>query len=166
MKETYKYKMIRKIMFCTGLIMLAEIVCPSVSFALTSGPAQPEFSSFEPVATTNMVNEFTGDMTYNIPILNLPGANGGGYAMSLSYHSGTSPEEEASWVGYGWTLNPGAINRQKRGFADDHFNKQVTEHNKMPMNWTVSAGASAGNLELFSVDVPLSVNAELRYNNY
>src|SRR4051812_4048441 len=169
MKETYKYKMIRKIMFCTGLIMLAEIVCPSVSFALTSGPAQPEFSSFEPVATTNMVNEFTGDMTYNIPILNLPGANGGGYAMSLSYHSGNSPEEESSWVGYGWTLNPGAINRGKKGFADDVKGQKVNYWNKVPANWTATLGGSVS-LEAFSLDLKkilgASVSSTLRYNNY
>src|SRR5688572_17046687 len=84
---------------------------PSVAWALTSGPTQPEFSSFEPVSSSNMVDEFTGDLTYNLPLLEVPGPHGGSYPVSLSYHSGTTPEEEASWVGYGWTLNSGAINR-------------------------------------------------------
>jgi hypothetical protein len=146
-------------------IFLFETVFPTVSLALTGGPASPEFSSFEPVATTNMVNEFSGDFTYNVPVVNIPGSDGGGYAMSLSYHSGESLESEASWVGYGWTLNPGAINRSKRGFADD--TKAIhTFHNDVPKNWTASVGTSIGDPELFSIDIPVSLNAGLRYNNY
>src|SRR5690606_28921980 len=81
-----------------ALNLLFEIVSPCVAMALTAGPSQPEFSSFEPVATTDMVNDFTGDFTYNLHVLNVPGPDGGGYFMSLSYHSGVSCEEEASWV--------------------------------------------------------------------
>lgn len=146
-------------------IIVFETVWPTASMALTSGPSSPEFSSFEPVATTNMVNEFSGDFTYNIPVLNIPGPDGSGYAMSLSYHSGESTESEASWVGYGWTLNPGAINRGKRGFADDTKSNH-TFINEVPKNWTASVGTSVGDPELFSVDIPVSGNIGLRYNNY
>jgi hypothetical protein len=95
----FKYTLSRRVLSFTGLIILLETFIPSFSFGLTSGPSQPEFSSFEPVATTNMVSDFSGDLTYNLPVVNIPGANGGGYALSLSYHSGASIEEEASWVG-------------------------------------------------------------------
>ncbi|MEO0554085.1 MAG: hypothetical protein AAF149_12835 [Bacteroidota bacterium] len=147
------------------LNMACYILEPTAVWALTSGPAQPEFSSFEPVATTNMVNEFTGDFTYNLPVIEVPGPHGSGYAMSLSYHSGTSPEEEASWVGYGWTLNPGAINRNTRGFPDDYNGKEVKYHNKVPNNWTVTVGVNVSG-EAFSIDVPVQGQASLRYNNY
>jgi hypothetical protein len=146
--------------------MLTEIIFPTFALALTSGPNQPEFSSFEPVATTNMVNEFTGDFTYNLPVLEVPGPHGSGYAMSLSYHSGVSPEEEASWVGYGWTLNPGAINRNTRGFPDDYKNDGVLYHNQVPENWTVTSGVSVAEPEFASTDFPLSATASIRYNNY
>lgn len=155
----------QRLALAMAVIMLAETMSPTLTWALTSGPAAPEFSSFEPVSTTNMVNEFSGDFTYNIPVINIPGASGGDYALSLSYHSGESLETEASWVGYGWTLNPGAINRGKRGFADDTKNN-IVHYNDVPANWTVSVGASAGNLEAFSFNVPLSANASIRYNNY
>ncbi len=148
-----------------ALIMILETIAPSVSMALTSGPSAPEFSSFEPVATTNMVNEFSGDLTYNVPVLDIPGADGGGYALSLSYHSGENLESEASWVGYGWTLNPGAINRSKRGFADDTRSIH-TFYNNVPKNWTASVGQSLGDVELFSTVIPISINGGLRYNNY
>lgn len=168
-KESGKYIFYRRVLLFTAICMLGEMLWPTVAFALTSGPAQPEFSSFEPVATTNMVSDFTGDFTYNIPVVNIPGANGAGYALSLSYHAGASPEEEASWVGYGWTLNPGAINRSKKGFPDDCNGSTVKYWNKAPKNQTVTLGAGVGT-EIFSKDlfksIGISVNASLRYNNY
>jgi hypothetical protein len=161
-----KYSIYRKIAVFVAINVLAQIFAPTAAWALTGGPASPEFSSFEPVATTNMVSEFSGDLTYNLPVINIPGVNGGGYAMSLSYHSGTTPEEESSWVGYGWTLNPGAINRGKKGFADDLDNAPVKYWNKTPANQTVAIGGSIGNLELFSFNAPVSANSSIRYNNY
>ncbi|MFZ1515362.1 MAG: hypothetical protein WAT21_08190 [Saprospiraceae bacterium] len=148
-------------------VMVTNTLFPTTAYALTSGPSSPEFSSFEPVATTNMVNEFTGEFTYNLPLLEVPGPEGSGYPLSLSYHSGTSPEEEASWVGYGWTLNPGAINRNKKGYPDDYKGAEVTNVNDVPANWTASLGGSAGGFEIFGFDgITAGLNAAIRYNNY
>ncbi|HEY4205206.1 MAG TPA: hypothetical protein VGM31_00265, partial [Puia sp.] len=100
------------------LVFFTETFAPSLSYALTSGPTQPEVNSFEPVDTTDMVNLATGDFTYNMPLLEVPGPEGG-YPLSLSYHAGIQPNMDASWVGLGWTVNPGAINRSVNGFPDD-----------------------------------------------
>lgn len=157
------------------LSLLTEIFIPTVAYGLTSGPAQPDFASFEPVATTGMVNEFTGGFTYNLPVVEIPGANGGGYALSLSYHSGTTMDEDASWVGYGWTLNPGAIMRGKRGFPDEFNNDTVTYYNKTRRNETYTIGYNLG-IQAFSKDQggnyeksgPFSfgLNSMMRYNTY
>lgn len=156
---------IRRILSSITLVaFLVQLFMPTVTYALTSGPAQPEFSSFEPVATTDMVNPLTGDFNYNLPILNVPGPNGGGYALSLSYHSGVSVEEDASWVGYGWTLNPGAINRGKKGFPDDYKKASIKEINKTKTSYTASVGHEAS-LDLFTILAP-SVSRSIRYNNY
>ncbi len=147
--------------------MLVEIGSPAIAWALTSGPAQPEFSSFEPVTTTNMVDPFSGSFTYNLPVMEIPGPSGGGYAVSLSYHSGVQPEQEASWVGLGWTLNPGAIMRGKQGVADDANGTWVKTWNKARPNRTVGIGVSAGEIEAYSYDLSaLNLGAGLRYNNY
>lgn len=145
--------------------MLIGIFVPSVGslYALTSGPGSPEFSSFEPVATTNLVDPLSGNFTYNLPVIQIPGPDGGGYAMSLSYHSGTSSEEESSWVGHGWTLNPGAINTGVRGYPDEYNNAPIDVYNKTRPNWTMS-GAVKLNVEAFSVGVGIS--DYVRYNNY
>lgn len=111
-----KYR--RIIASCLLIFFLTEILAPTASYALTAGPTAPEATSFEPVDTTDMVNLASGDLAYNIPLLEVPGPSGG-YPLSLSYHAGIQPNEEASWVGLGWTLNPGAITRNVNGFADD-----------------------------------------------
>ncbi|PCH65266.1 MAG: hypothetical protein COC01_09990 [Bacteroidetes bacterium] len=149
-----------------AVAFLNQLLFPLVSYGLTGGPNQPEFSSFESVTTTQMVNEFTGDFTYNIPIITIPGPNGSSYPLTLSYHSGVSPTDEASWVGYGWTLNPGSIVRNKKGFPDDYKGSKVKYWNKTPANWTVTLGGNIA-LEAWSKGgFAPSGNTMIRYNNY
>lgn len=99
--------------------MVAELGLPVRALALTGGPSQPEFQGFEPVGTTDLVNPFSGDFTYNVPLLDVEG-----YPVNMAYHSGVGVEQEASWVGLGWSLNTGAINRGIRGLPDD-FNGET-----------------------------------------
>ena len=96
------------------LIFSFELLSPLTANALTSGPSQPEMAKFEPAGTNDLVDLFTGDLKYNIPLLDV-----GGYPVNLAYNSGSGVEDEASWVGVGWTLNPGAVNRTMRGLPDD-----------------------------------------------
>lgn len=90
------------------------------------GPNAPEAASFEPVDATDMVNLVTGDLSYVLPLLNIPSPEGG-YPIALSYHAGIAMEQEASWVGLGWSLNPGAINRSVNGYPDDWEKTRVSE---------------------------------------
>ena len=96
------------------LLFTCNMVLPVACFALTSGPAQPEMKGFEPAGTTDMVDPFSGDFTYNIPLMDV-----GGYPVNIAYHSGSGMDDEASWVGFGWSLSPGLIDRQMRGLPDD-----------------------------------------------
>ena len=83
-----------------AITFIGQVIFPTLSFALTSGPTAPEVQSFEPVGTTDMVDVFTGDFNYNIPLFELPGPNGG-YPFNMAYHSGIGMDQEASWVGLG-----------------------------------------------------------------
>jgi hypothetical protein len=142
------------------LLLLSNVFLPGISYAVTGHSSMPEYRSFEPVSTTNMVNPLTGDFTYNIPLMNVPN----GYPLNLSYHSSEiNTEAQASWVGLGWTLNPGSINRTKRGFPDEYDGAPVTYYNKMPDNWTLSLGAGPA-VEAFGFQA--SLVGSLRYNNY
>jgi hypothetical protein len=83
-----------------------------ITFA--QGPNSPEAAGFEPVDATDMVNLSNGNFTYVLPLLDVEG-----FPVSLSYHAGITADMDASWVGLGWYLNPGAINRATNGTPDD-----------------------------------------------
>lgn len=91
------------------------------------GPNSPEAASFEPIDATDMVNLVTGGFSYVLPLLNVPSPEGG-YPIALSYHAGIAMDQEASWVGLGWSLNPGAINRSVNGYPDDYNNALLEEY--------------------------------------
>lgn len=95
-------------------------------WANNNGPNAPEAAAFEPVDATDMVNLLTGDFSYVLPLLNVPSPEGG-YPLALSYHGGIAHNQEASWVGLGWNLNPGSINRNVNGFPDDWGKTQYDE---------------------------------------
>ncbi len=140
-------------------------IFPQNAFALTGGPSQPEVQSFEPIGTSDMVDLFSGDFVYNIPLLDVEG-----YPINLSYHSGVTMDQEASWVGLGWNINPGVINRGLRGIPDDFNGEVITKDIYTKPNKTVGAnfGADVELVGLPSDVVGLSLGASLgiNFNNY
>ncbi len=129
------------------------------------GPDQPEMKSFQSVNANNMVDMFTGDFSYSIPLLDV-----GGYPVNLHYSSGITMDQEASWVGLGWNVNPGSISRSMRGLPDDFDGKndslKRTQHIKENKTTGVTVEPS---LEV--IGTPLNVSARLgifhnSYNGY
>ncbi len=108
------------------LTFLQTLIPNNQLWANNNGPNAPEAASFEPVDATDMVNLLTGDLSYVLPLLNVPSPEGG-YPLALAYHAGIAMDQEASWVGLGWNLNPGAINRSVNGYADDYYLEQFNE---------------------------------------
>lgn len=87
--------------------------------AVTGGPGQPEFTSFEPSVGRDIVDPLTGGFSYMVPeLVHIPGPNGG-YSMSLFYHDQITGSQVASWAGMGWNINAGAISRKVIGIPDD-----------------------------------------------
>ena len=125
------------------------------SFALQGGPTQPDYIQFEPSEMKDMVSLTSGNFAYSIPLGEVPGAYGS-YPLSLSYHAGISPQQEASWVGLGWTLSPGSIVRDVRGVPDDQFHGgtlgYVYQYSAM-YTWSIDLSYSNGP---FSVGVNAS----------
>lgn len=152
-------------------LMLFTIVQPTASYALTGGAAQPEFNAFTPIGTSDMVDLSSGDFTYNIPIMDI-----GGFPINLAYKSGVTMDQEASWVGLGWDLGVGQINRQMRGLPDDFKRDEMFYENNIKDNWTVGASFKV-DPALFGAELvpegtaptegsPFTVGLSGQYNSY
>lgn len=185
MKQCFPYTILKKRMEpielrfavrqgCRILMMLiSAFVIGGVAHAQTGGPVQREAMGGSP---SSGVDDFTGGFSYSIPLLTVPGPNGLSYPIVLSYRSGESPQSGVSWVGYGWSLNPGAIVRDQKGLPDD-WSGDIDYYNKVKDVWTVT-GRTNLNLEVTSYDfsdttqttLPLaggvSYSSVGRYNDY
>lgn len=87
---------------------------PKLSVVASSGPGQSESSGFSIGTTDGMVDKFTGDFAYSLPLMNVEG-----YPITLTYNSNVTMLQDASWVGLGWDLNVGAVSREMRGIPDE-----------------------------------------------
>lgn len=128
------------------------------------GPTTPEVNAFTPHDANNLVDPFTGDFSFNIPLLDV-----GGYPINLAYRSaGVTPEEEASFVGLGWNLNPGSISRQVRGLPDDLNGEAVkkTMNLKDEENIGINTGFSVEVTGLDVVKFGGSFQLGINHNNY
>lgn len=145
---------------------LVELLQPMQLYALTGGPSQPEMAGFTPLSTDNMVDLFSGDFHYTIPIMTVPGPNGG-FPINLNYNSNIGMEHEASWVGLGWNLNPGAINRQVRGIPDDFCGDEIKKTYKRRDNNTFLFSTGGGG-EVFGANfgIGVSQSKSFIYNTY
>lgn len=144
-------------------ISLIVVFSACIAFALQGGPSQPDYTQFEPTGMSDMVNLLTGDFAYQIPLGEIPGPYGN-YPLSVSYHAGISPQQEASWVGLGWSLNPGAINRNVRGVPDDQFHGGTMglsyEYSKL-QSWNTNVGLGLGP---YTVGMSVSSNGSVGYS--
>lgn len=161
-----KSRSFKGISLMLALTIFFECVAPMQALALTGGPSQPEFNSFTPIGVTDMVDLSSGDMSYNIPLMDV-----GGYPLNIAYASGISMDQEASWVGLGWNLSVGQINRNVRGIPDDFKGDNIKYENYSKPN--VTAGASfkftpaAFGFELNDlVEGGASVGMTATYNSY
>ncbi|MEM6261660.1 MAG: hypothetical protein AAGI38_04060, partial [Bacteroidota bacterium] len=147
----------------TMLGFFVQLFAPIEAFGLTTGPSAPEVSSFTPIDQSNLVNLSTGSFSYNIPLMDIDG-----YPINISYDASVTMDQEASWVGLGWNLNPGAVNRNMRGLPDDFKGDKVIKELSTEKNETYGLRIGAG-LELFGLEglgVELSQSLGIFYNNY
>lgn len=156
----------KKIAFILLTIWILNICAPLTGWALTSGPSQPEMANFQPAGTTELVDVSSGDFKYNIPLMEVDG-----YPINLSYQSGASMEEEASWVGLGWNLNIGSITRQLRGLPDDASGDEVKITHDVKPKVTIGGRITGktelrgrGNTQKAKPSASLSIG--LFYDNY
>lgn len=103
-----------------------------------AGPSQSETTGFTLGSTSGMVDEFTGDFSYSIPLLDVDG-----YPITISYNSNVTMFQDASWVGLGWDLNVGSVSRDMRGIPDD-FNGEDKVQRSIGMKDYETEGSKNG----------------------
>jgi YD repeat-containing protein len=118
---------LRKFLFMIRRLFLTWLV----SGMCMQGFAQPDIMKIAPPSPTVAslgkygdmpVNMFNGTPGISIPLHEIKSRDLSlSLSLSLSYHaSGIKVEEQASWVGLGWSLNCGGIiTRSVRGITDD-----------------------------------------------
>jgi hypothetical protein len=77
---------------------------------------------------SSMVDGYTGDFRYSVPLVTVPGPNGESVDISASYRAGITVNQKASWIGLGWDYNPGEISRQVVNAPDDYNGKIVDQY--------------------------------------
>ena len=126
------------------------------------GPSTPESNTFKTVNADNLVNLFTGDFSYSIPLLDV-----GGYPVNIFYNGGIGMEQEASWVGLGWNINPGSVSRNMRGVPDDFDGTDTllqTQQVKPNKTWGGVVGVDG---EVIGIKVPkVNLSLGFSFNNY
>ncbi len=99
-------------------------------------PPSPEAAAFGKYID-NPISKYNGTVDVSIPIYTVRD-NDIELPIRLSYHGGgVKVEEEATWVGLGWTLfSGGVITRSKRGLDDFMNTVDRTGYLHLPLAWT------------------------------
>jgi hypothetical protein len=139
-----------------------KIERPSIAEKLSiGGPGQPEMAGFKSVNSNDMVDLFTGDFSYNIPLMDV-----GGYPVNIHYNSNVSMDQEASWVGFGWNINPGTVGRSVRGLPDDFDGSDsITKVQSIKPNKTIGVTVAA-DAEIIGTPVGIGTSMGIFHNTY
>ncbi|WP_338356617.1 hypothetical protein [Yeosuana marina] len=151
-----------------NIVLVLLFLCyDSLLVAQTTGPTQPEAAGFAPIGADDMVNLYTGDFNYNIPLMVIPGPDGG-YPINIFYNSNVGMDQAASWVGLGWNLNAGAIQRNLRGTPDDFKGDLITKQFYTKPSTTINFDISVPLLkkEIAGADLSIGSGFGVYYNNY
>ncbi len=70
---------------------------------------------------------YSGTLSFAIPLIVVPGRHGNDFAIKLNYNSTIGQRQTASWVGLGWNLNVGYLERTVVGRLDDQTGAQFPE---------------------------------------
>lgn len=113
----------------TVLLIASSIGVRDTTADGTSEPG-PHPADFKLLNNGSGIDEYTGSLSWRYELLTVPGRGGLDFPVYLNYHSGIGCEQEASWVGLGFGLNLGSIERSIVYIPDDmmlYHNRSVDE---------------------------------------
>ena len=106
------------------LCLVFEFAMPYTSRAGTLASGGGTVAS----SLSSMVDGYTGDFHYSVPLLTVPGPNGESVSIAANYRAGITVNQKASWIGLGWDYNPGEISRQVVNVPDDYNGVSVNRY--------------------------------------
>ncbi|MCD6065593.1 MAG: hypothetical protein K0S33_419 [Bacteroidetes bacterium] len=115
----------RPVSFVLLCCLIFELALPLQS---TAAAAQSGGGGTVASSLSSMVDGYTGDFNYSVPLVTVPGPNGENVSVSANYHAGIAVNQKASWLGLGWDYNPGEITRQVVGAPDDYNGVTVNQY--------------------------------------
>lgn len=124
--------------FLIQIILFELVFLPNHAYG-QAGPNQTETSGFTLGSTSSLVDDFTGDFSYSIPLMDVDG-----YPITISYNSNVSMFQEASWVGLGWDLNVGSVSRDMRGIPDDFNGADEVQREVGMKDYAIADGKKNG----------------------
>ncbi len=168
MRKLRKSSYVKVTVFVSYIVLILQPLFSNLAFA-GNGPLQPDFQGPAMDSNEQLVDPFTGDFQYAIDVL-----SEAGIPMNLNYSAGVSMEQDASWVGLGWNLNPGSIVRNVRGLPDDFKGDEISEDNNLKANITGGISVEIGPNEAFGFDAEFEASAlpsstvglDFHYNTY
>lgn len=96
-------------------------------------------NGFTPGSMNDYVDPFTGDFSYSLPLMDVEG-----YPLTLNYNANVNMNSDASWVGLGWNLDVGSVNREMRGIPDEFNGTQNLTRTVKQLDDITSNGFKAG----------------------
>ena len=106
------------LVFGIGALVFGALFLAAFVDAVNPGKL-PEAASFNAPPGPD-VDLFRGGMQLGVAVMVVPGRNNLNYPIALNYQAGIKVEQEASWVGLGWSFSPGAVTRDFVGMPDDY----------------------------------------------
>lgn len=120
-----KFKRTVSVFFLFNIV--AELVIPLKVYAHSNQVFSGGGSSPVAASANSMVDGYTGDFHYSIPLMTVPGPNGESVPITAGYQAGIGVNQKASWIGLGWDYGPGEISRNVVGTPDDYNGRVVNE---------------------------------------
>lgn len=145
-KPVYRTYFVRTFAFTLLFAFFTELAYSARTFVWLNEKHTMSASGTGPVPdmADGMVDLYTGDFRYSLPLLSVPGPNGENVDLSANYAGGIRMNQGASWIGLGWDLSPGEISRQVVGVPDDFAGQYVLNAELIPQNGDFSYVESPG----------------------
>jgi hypothetical protein len=109
-------------------IILIQCASTTIGVAQQYAPqmgadVRPDYEVFRMDQLTSSDDiSYSGDLGLSIPLMVVPGRHGHDFQITLTYNSSITQRQSASWVGLGWNLELGAVERAVMGRSDEQVN--------------------------------------------